>query len=92
MKRILSCLFIVIILVAFTSPSYAAGWDKLKGGAEKFVKSPLQIKENVVSEYDAAKFKPLGIVGGLFKGLFYTGKEALTGLVDMLTFPVDIGK
>ena len=90
MKKILSLLIVVIVSVTFVSSSYAAvGWEKVKGGAKRLAKSPLQLKENVVTEYGAAKFKPFGIIGGAFKGLFYTGKEAVTGLVEIITFPVD---
>ena len=90
MKKILSLLAVVVISLAFTVSSYAAGADKLKGGFEKLVKSPLQLKDDVIHEYDAAKFKPFGIAGGLIKGAFDTGKEAVGGLVDILTFPVDL--
>ncbi len=90
MKRILAVFIIVVLSLAFVSSSYAAGGEKLKGGVEKLVKSPLQLKDDVVNEYNAAKFKPFGVIGGLLKGVFDTGKEAIGGLVDILTFPVDI--
>ena len=89
MKKVLSLCLALIIFVIFASSGYAAGMDKLKGGAERLFKSPIQLKDSIVSEYDAAKFKPFGVVGGAIKGLFNTGKEAVIGLLEIVTFPVD---
>ena len=90
MKKTIAVIVVMLFVVSMAQPSYAAGLEKLKGGAVKLVKSPLQIKEGIVSEYDIAKFKPLGILGGLLKGLFYTGKDIVSGAIDIVTFPVDL--
>ena len=93
MKNFLSLCMVIMVFMMFTSVSFAAsGEEKLKGGVQKFFTSPLQVKENVVSEYNAAEFKPFGVVGGLLKGIFYAGKQAITGVIDVLTFPVDCSK
>ena len=89
MKKVLSFCFALMIFVMFASSGYAAGTDKLKEGADRLFKSPIQLKESLISEYNAAKFKPFGVVGGAIKGLFNTGKEAVIGLLEIVTFPVD---
>ena len=90
MKKSFTFVLAAVIWVMFASASYAAGMEKLKSGASELVKSPLQLKDSIVSEYNASEFKPFGIVGGALKGLFYTGKEAIKGLAEIVTFPVDI--
>ena len=88
MKIFLSLLFGVMILATCVSSSHAAdGWEKIKGGIVRFVKSPIQLKEGIVTEYKVAEFKPLGIIGGTFKGLFYTVKEAVTGVWEIISMP-----
>lgn len=79
-----------MIAMTFTSPLYAAGYEKAKAGAEKIVKSPVQIYDNIKGEYDSAGLNPFGLFGGLMKGLFFTGRDVVSGLVDILTFPVDL--
>ena len=90
MKKSFTFFLAAVMCVMFASASYAAGMEKLKSGASELVKSPLQLKDSIVNEYNASKFKPFGVVGGGLKGLFYTGKEAVKGLVDIVTFPVDL--
>ena len=90
MKKSFTFFLAAVFCVMFASASYAAGMEKLKGGVSELVKSPLQLKDSIVNECNAAKFKPFGVMGGALKGVFYTGKEAVKGLVDIVTFPVDI--
>ena len=92
MKKFLSLLIIAMFVMAMAASVYADAGEKLKGGAEKFFKSPLQVKDHVEAEYKAADFKPFGVIGGGLKGLFYMGKDMVTGLWDVLTFPIDFEK
>ena len=76
--------------MAIAVPAYAAGAEKLGDGFKMFLKSPLQITDNIKSEWEAAELKPIGAVGGALKGLFYAGRDMIHGLFDVLTFPVDL--
>ena len=89
MKRIMAVLLVFAFVAVLAAPVYADAGDKLKGGVEKLFKSPTHIPNSISDEYEAAEFKPFGVFGGLFKGLFYTGKDIVTGLFDILTFPID---
>lgn len=90
MKKMAAVVLVAAWLAAGTSPVWAeAGMEKLKEGAKTFVMSPKNVVDSVKEEYEAADFKPFGVFGGLFKGLALTVKDAATGLVDVLTFPVE---
>ena len=93
MKKNLSIFLTFMMIVMFASAGYAAvGQEKLAGGFKKIFESPIQLKDGIVNEYNAAKFKPFGVLGGALKGLFYTGKEVVTGLLEVVTFPEDFDK
>lgn len=93
MKKALVLVLIAVFAVAVAMPVYAGDMgEKAKGGFETFFKSPMQVKDHIEAEYEASEFKPFGILGGLFKGTFYFGKDLVTGLVDVLTSPVELTK
>jgi len=89
MRKILSLVMVMVFVMAMAAPVFADPWEKFSGGVEKFIKSPVQIVDNLSSEYEAAEFKPFGVIGGVLKGLFYTVWDAGSGIVDIFTFPVD---
>lgn len=89
MKRTLS-VFVVVALVA--TPVFAAPVEKLKGGLTSVITSPMEIKDNAMTEVKGEGFLPFALVGGTLKGMFYMGKKMTTGLIDTVTFPLDLKK
>jgi len=61
----------------------------IKEGIGIMVKSPQPLIDAVKDEYNVAKFKPFGVVGGFFKGGFYSLKEFSTGLLRVVTFNME---
>lgn len=92
MKKFLSILLVVAIAACVTAPVYASMGEKFQGGIKTAFKSPLQVKDGVVEGWNDAKFKPIGAAGGLLKGLFYMGKDLVTGLFDAATFFINSDK
>ena len=90
MKKFVSLVVVCVVAVVVVSPALAWNVDKFKAGTNRIIQSPRQIKDNVKEEYQAAQFKPFGIIGGTMKGLFYCGKEMGAGLLTVLTFNTDI--
>jgi hypothetical protein len=91
MKTKLICFLTVTLLAVCTMPVFAEGWDsasleRARDGAGTTLASPLQIPKNIGEEYQNAEFKPFGIIGGTFKGLFYMVKDAGTGIYKAVTF------
>ncbi len=86
MKKILSMLLVAAMVACLAAPVYAGtAGENLKGGFKTIGMSPMQVSDGVKEGWDAAKFKPLGAVGGLLKGVFYMGKDIVTGAWDVLT-------
>ena len=91
MKRTLSLLTVLAVLVVAATPSFAypKPVEKLKGGVMAVVTSPLEIKDNAMAETKGAKFLPFALAGGLLKGTFYMAKKMVHGGLDIVTFPID---
>ena len=91
MKRTFSFLTILVVLVAFSVPSFAypRPVEKLKDGVTAVVTSPLEIKNHTMAEAKDGSFLPFSLVGGILKGGFYMGKKMVEGAVDIVTFPID---
>ena len=89
MKKTLTFVLAVMVLMVFAAPAFAGPMDNLKEGLKKFVMSPKQIPDNIKEEYNNNDNKVAGTAGGTLKGLFYFGKDAISGLARTITFPVD---
>ncbi len=91
MKRKLLILTALVVAVAVATPAFAypKPVEKLKGGVERFAKSPLEVKDHVMGEAKDAKFLPFALIGGTLKGGFYMGKQMVHGAMDIATFPID---
>ena len=89
MKKIVSVFVIVMMMCAVTTPVFADAGTKFTDGLKQFATSPMNLVDDVKEEYEAAEFKPIGVLGGMFKGLFNTGKDAVGGLFNALTFFID---
>ncbi len=86
MILVLALAFVVSIgVVAFALP---APVEKLKGGFVGVISSPLEIKDYTVSEFKDSHYNPLGLVGGFLKGTAYMVKKAVSGVLDIVTFPI----
>ncbi len=92
MKRMLSFLIVLVVCVAAT-PSFAgtvAG--KFQDGLKSVITAPVQVSDKLMEETKNAKFFPFAFAGGLLKGVFYMGKNIVTGLVDIVTSPLEAVK
>ena len=89
MKRMLSSL-IVVAVVALATPSFAHPTiDKARDGFKTVIMSPLQVRDHVKAE-SAKTPELLSIPGGLLKGVFYMGKDIVTGTLDVATSPLEM--
>ena len=89
MKNMLSFL-VVLVVCAVTTPSFAGSpVEKFKSGLKSVITSPAQVSDKLMEETKNAKFFPFAFVGGLLKGVFYMGKNIVTGLVDIVTSPLE---
>lgn len=91
MKRTLSLLTALIVLVAFSTTSFAypRPVEKLKDGITTVVKAPLEVKDHAMAEAKAGSFLPISLPAGILKGVFYMGKQVVSGALDIATFPID---
>lgn len=60
---------------------------KLGAGASDLILSPLEIPKNIINTSNEANLA-LGLTGGVAKGFLHMAGRLLTGLVDVLTFPL----
>ena len=91
MKKVIAlvCMGFCLFVTANLSHAYYEEYKtNIKDGITTMVKSPLPLINSVKDEYNAAEFKPFGVVGGFFKGGLYSLKEFSTGLLRVLTFNV----
>ena len=92
MKRLITILT-VLAVVTLAVPSFAAcPLEGFKKGLKDVVTSPVQLSDNIMAETKDAKFFPFAFVGGLAKGLFYMGKQIVTGTLDIVTSPLEAVK
>ena len=75
------------------TPSFAGSVvEKFKGGLKDVITSPEQVYDNLQAETKGAKFFPFAFIGGLAKGVFYMGKQIVTGTLDVVTSPLEAVK
>ena len=94
MKRILICMMAVAFMCAMAATPVLAGdmGDKLSTGAKTFFMSPKHIPDSISEEYEAADFKPLGVIGGTVKGISMTVLDLGKGLFHVVTSPLELMK
>ena len=90
MKRLLVSVLVSAFIMLMSTAAFAlpAPVEKLKGGVVGVISSPLEIKDHTVSELKASHYHPFGLVGGFLKGTAYMIKKAVSGAVDIATFPM----
>jgi len=89
MKKIVSIFAVLILVFAMTAPVYADMGTKFTDGVKQFVTSPGNLVDGIKEGYEEADFKPIGVFGGMFKGLFDTLIDAGGGLINTITFFID---
>ena len=90
MKRLSLLMIAMVVLVAFTVPSFAnMVTDKASGGAKQILNSGNEIYGTIETETKAAKFAPFGFAGGSLKSVFYVVKNIVAGTVNILTSPLE---
>ena len=98
MKKIISSVFFLsfILLIGFQAVCYAGPFQKLKRGASDVLAFPLEIPKHMINattqaspEWAAAFY---GIFYGIPKGLGFGLARGVSGLLDIVTFPLNIPK
>ena len=96
MKRFMVSCLVCLMLVSFVAPVFALDMpepvDKLARGLANVASAPLEVGKQITNEWRAADVKHLSVIGGLAKGLAFTMKRAVSGIIDVLTFPVKLNE
>ena len=94
MKKAMVLFMVFAFVMAFTTPMFAdpGPVEQIKDHVTSIVKAPLEVPNHIKAEYDAADFKPFGLMGGTLKGLFYFGYNVTKGVVDIVTMPLSLIK
>ena len=92
MKRLLSILTVLAVLFTSTLSFAACPLNGFKKGLKDVVTSPAEVSDNLMAETKGAKFFPFAFAGGLLKGGFYMGKKIVTGVLEMVTSPLEVMK
>ncbi|HOW36442.1 MAG TPA: exosortase system-associated protein, TIGR04073 family [Candidatus Omnitrophota bacterium] len=71
-----------------TSASAGEPKDKLARGATNVLSAVLEIPQNIDTEWKESKNAGIGIVVGLFKGLFWGVARGASGVWDIVTCPI----
>ena len=79
----------VFAMAASCFADYSPYKERIKEGIDMMAMSPKPLLDSVKEEYNAAEFKPFGVIGGFLKGLPYSIKELSVGLYRVLTFNVE---
>ncbi len=77
-----------VVTIAPGAFALPAPIEKLRGGVEGIVKSPLEIPKHTMDEVKSADIKPVGFIGGMLKGTYHTVHKTVKGALDVATFPV----
>ena len=90
MKRTLIMIFAAVIISAHISLAYAMmePVEKLKNGVVEFVTSPVGFLTETSVLVDKSENKIFGFFAGLISGTDYLITHSISGMVDILTFPV----
>ena len=95
MKRAIRLLLVVVFVLSCTAPLFAALPDpihKIKKGTMDILSVPYDFGNTTYDEVKASDFKPFGLMGGIVKGTAHGVKKAVSGVVDIATFPFDLEK
>ena len=91
MRRLTAIAMVLAFVLTYSSPVFSLPEPitKVKDSVVDIVKSPLELGHHVMEETKTAEFKPFGLMGGILKGSFYSVKKMGTGVVDIVTLPLD---
>lgn len=88
MKKIIRLLVAFAFVLTLSVPAYA-GMEKLTDGFVQVIKSPMQLIERPKMGMEELDSMPVGFTKGLIESPFYMLKDIGSGLLNMLTFPID---
>lgn len=90
MKRAIAFAMVFAFVLTFAASVFALPEpiNKLKGGVEAVIKSPLELPKATGDEIKSSDFKPYGLVYGLMKGTYHTVDKAVKGALDIASFPI----
>ncbi len=94
MKKVLAVSFMLTLVLGFAAPTFAlpASVEKLGKGTKEIIKAPFDLAIKAKDEVVAAHLNPIGIVTGLMKASAYAVKQVGYGVIDVVTFPVDLNE
>ncbi len=91
----IGCVMISTTAIADTTTSYKEGYGthpgkKLGTGVSNLATGWVEVPKNTlnVTNHPDTKYVLFGIVGGTIKGILHMAGRTLTGVVDVLTFPL----
>ena len=90
MKRAIAFAMVFAFVLTFITSVFALPEpiNKLKGGVEAVIKSPIELPKHTMDEIKSSSFKPYGLVSGLMKGTRSTVEKLVKGALDIATFPI----
>lgn len=99
MKRAIRLLMCLVFVLSMTAPSFAAlpepinkGVHQIKTGIVDLVSIPYDLVKGTYDETKASDFKPFGLFGGVMKSSAEGVKKAVTAVVHIVTFPLEMIK
>lgn len=93
MKKAFSLIVIVMFVMGIAAPLYAADLprpvEKITHGTLDVLQSPVVLFDHTKSEVVEADHKIVGLFTGLLTAPFHMIKKAGTGVLDIVTFPIE---
>jgi putative exosortase-associated protein (TIGR04073 family) len=85
---------VAILSFGFIAPVIAADnpGEKLTRGTANVLSCVLEVPKQIDIEWKASNNMAIGILTGLFKGVAYGIGRLVSGVYDIVTFPVNIPK
>lgn len=78
-----------VLFLSYISPVFAnEPKDKLSRGASNVLSAIFEVPQNIDIEWKQSKNAGVGIFAGLFKGIFWGVSRCVSGLWDIVTFPI----
>ncbi len=83
-------LFIIFIITTLMLPAQGhCSVNSFKKGLKDVITAPAEVSDHLMEETKDAEFFPFAFVGGLLKGSFYMGKQIVTGVLEMVSSPLE---
>ena len=89
MRKLIFVLTLSILAITFTTKAFAYGQvEKLTDGLKELTSAPLGFLKYPSEHVEASGSKVYGLITGIFFGADEMVRKAVSGTVNILTFPV----